>query len=106
MFTLDLVAMRICTWDAWRFQAGITSKVGRAVNEEKKRHHVGLLPIATEWQRRALLEIGWKLPAVPCLLRMSGEALSAFRVTEVVDLYKDVSAWMVAGSGNGGVLLS
>lgn len=77
------------------------------VREKKKGHHAGHLLIAAEWQQgHCCREVAIKLPAGPSLLRMSGGALSVLRMAEVVEMGKGVSAWVAAGSGDGGALLS
>lgn len=75
--------------------------------EKKKGHRAVHLLIAAEGQQgHCRREVAIKLPAGPSLLRMSARALSVLRMAEVVEMGKGVSAWVGAGSGDGGALLS
>lgn len=86
---------------AWRARVGNRSK------EKNQGSHTVHLLIATEWQPWDLLERGRKKGS-SCALpaQGTGGTLLALRMTEVIEMYKGVSAWVVVGSGNGRALLS
>lgn len=89
------------------FKWALRARVEEQVREKKKGHRARNLLIAAEWQQgHCCREVTIKLPAGPSLPRMSGRALSVLRMADVIEMGKGVSAWVAAGSGDSGVLLS